>query len=480
MPKMKLRCLSVLAISCLFILSCQNQEEMVNTPEEEPIPTTPEKPWAWARTINGPSEEDEIDAVATDDEGNVYLSGKFEQSLSIEGHNEPLTSRGRADIMVAKYTRVGNLEWVRHFGSTSEDNIFDADCDRDGNLILSGYFGQTVDFGGITLSAQGNLDMVVLKMSPEGDVIWAKKFGSTEEDGGNEVEIGPQNEIIVGAGSKGNFESISATGLQDAYVVSLNPDGEINWIRTVQGPGIARAKAIEVDELGRVYLGGDYAGDNYFISNNQPISFPNYGNIDAYLISYSSNGDLRWWKTYGGPEDEICKGLINTSDNSLYLAGQFQNEVPFDGQVLNSMGGSRDIYLWKLDENGTSVWLRHIKSQQNLLGAELGIDDRDNVWFGMSTAGTVEFPENTINYRRVSDCQGDNCPVILSYSPTGELNALHHLEQSDDARFGEIAVSGNRVYLDCPFTENLTINDRLLSSQSDSKDGAIVAFDINP
>lgn len=474
----KWRCLVGLFIFSLFWSACQDEEETMQVPGGEPEMPTHETPWAWARTINGPSEEDEIDAVATDGTGNVYISGKFEQTLTIEGHEEPLVSRGRADIMVVKYNRTGELEWVRHFGSASEDNIFDADIDLDGNLILSGYFGQTVDFGGINLSAQGSLDMVVLKMSPEGDVIWAKKFGSTAEDGGNEVEIGPQNEIIVGAGSKGDFESIPATAFQDAYVLSLSPDGETNWIRAIQGAGAARAKAIEVDELGRVYLGGDYSGENHLIVDGQQIDFPIYGNIDAYLVSFSVDGDFRWSKTYGGTGDEICKGLINTSDNSLYLAGQFANTVPFDGQVLNSNSGSRDLYLWKIDENGESIWLRHIASAQNLLGAELGIDEQDRVWFGMSTSGSVEFPENSVSSRSVSNCAGSNCPILVSYTQDGQLNTLMQLPLSDDARFGEIAVSGDRVYVDCPYTGNFTINDRLISSEQGSKDGAIVAFDI--
>lgn len=187
--------------------------------------------WNWARQLNGPTDEEEIDAVASDSIGNVYISGKFEQSVEIEGLNLPLFSAGLPDIMFTKYDPNGNMIWTKQYGSTGDDNVFDADCDSEGNIILSGYFEGTVTFDTITLTASGGTDMMVLKFSPEGNIIWAQQMGGINDDGGNEVSVGPNDRIVVGAQSKGDFSAGSFnfpnTGSQDAYLISITSTGTV-------------------------------------------------------------------------------------------------------------------------------------------------------------------------------------------------------------------------------------------------------------
>jgi len=43
-----------------------------------------------------------------------------------------------ADIMVVKYDKNGILQWTLHLGGLITDNIFDAVCYNQGNLVLSG------------------------------------------------------------------------------------------------------------------------------------------------------------------------------------------------------------------------------------------------------------------------------------------------------------------------------------------------------
>ena len=249
----------------------------------------------WAKLLSGPTNEDEIDAVASDSQGNVYVSGKYEQDLKIEGQSTPIEATGnKADIMIVKYNKEGIWQWTRNFGSTGEDNIFDAVCDVQGNLILSGYFEGTVAFGDFELTSQAGLDMVLLKISPDGTVLKAIALGGNGDDGGNEVAIGNDNEIIVGAQSNGTFEGIPNTGNVDAYIMSFTNDLVLNWVRAIKGGGDARAKAVEVDDNGNVYLGGDYRNANSVDVNGTSKSFENFGGTDAFIASWTSSGVFRW------------------------------------------------------------------------------------------------------------------------------------------------------------------------------------------
>ncbi|MGB3617785.1 MAG: hypothetical protein WBA12_06670 [Catalinimonas sp.] len=441
------------------------------------VTTDTDLQFAWSRLMNGPSDEDEIDAVAADDAGNVYLSGKFEDSLRVAGRDGAIRSVGRADIMVVKYDAGGALRWVKCYGGPGEDNIFDATCDDQGNLILSGYFEGTVSFGSFTLTAVGGLDMVLLKLSPDGEVLRAVRFGGAGDDGGNEVAVGPGNQVVVGAQSDGTFEGITNTGGQDAHLLSLTSDFVVNWIRTVEGAGAARAKAVAVDAGGNVYLGGDYRGANGI--RDAGGAFLNLGGTDAYLASWTAAGAWRWVKNWGGPGNDLCKGVAATAQGALFAVGQFTGTVDFDGTPLTSTPGSQDLFVWKLDDGGAPTWLRHVRAPENLTGAEVTTDEQDRLYFGLGIGGPVEFQSGDNAFERVVSCGGRNCPVLVRYDADGNFSTSLRAERSNDARFGELAYSGRTVYVDCVLLGGPhVIGGDTLTSQGGTKDAAVVAIEV--
>ncbi len=436
-------------------------------------------PFKWTQSLNGPSEEDEIDAVASDKDGNVFISGKFEETLSIGGQSEKIRSNGRADIMVVKYDREGNWLWTKHFGGLEEDNIFDADCDEDGNVILSGYFQDVVQFDEFTLTSKGGFDMVLVKLDPNGNVIWAYNYGGSDDDGGNEIVISDDDKILVGAGSKGTFEGIKNTGRQDAYLLSLDKDGKVEWIQAVKGRGDARAKAVAVDSVGNVYLGGDYRENNYVEGEGKKIKFDKYGGRDAYLVSYTSEGAFRWKKDWGNKGVDFCKGIACSSQDELYAVGQFQNKVSFNNDVLNSKNGTRDLFVWKLDNKGRTKWLRHIKSADKLSGAEVALNEEDDLVFGLGLTGNTDFQINRSDFNTISPCEGIRCPVLIKYKKNGQQVDYIVADKSHNGRFGEIAISGKRIYIDCEIIDgSYTFGNYVINSTiKNSKDAVITAVE---
>lgn len=466
---------SLISISTCFLItiffSCKKDDTL-----ELPIPQSLLQ-FKWTNAIKGNTEEDEIDAVASDLQGNVYVSGKFEDKITIDGQNGTMTSNGMADIMVVKYDKDGNLKWTKQFGGSQEDNIFDAAIDNQGNVVLSGYFQGTVQFGDYTLTSQGGFDMVVLKINPDGKVLWAKKYGGSGHDGGNEVVIGNNNKILVGAQSNGTFEGITNTGNQDAYVLSLDENGSVEWIQAIKGTGDARAKAIEVDNFGNVYIGGDFMSNTYIENNGTTIQLEEFGNRDAYLASFTANGTYRWSKSWGNDGVDFCKGIVTTSQNEIYAVGQFQKTVSFNDDELTSESNTKDLFVWKIEHTGTTKWLRHISSSEKLSGAEVAIDADDNLVFGLGITGTTNFQIGNSDFTTVTACGGIRCPVLIKYHNSG--NSIDYLSanQSNDGRFGELAVSNNTVYIDCEIIGgSYTFGTDHVTTVNNSKDAAIVAI----
>ncbi len=71
------------------------------------------------------------------------------------------------------------LIWAKGWGGSSIDDIGGILVLQDGNLLVSGDFFTTVDFdsgtGTTNLTADGS-DGFLMKITPDGDLIWVKQF----------------------------------------------------------------------------------------------------------------------------------------------------------------------------------------------------------------------------------------------------------------------------------------------------------------
>lgn len=436
----------------------------------------------WVHTGGGTGNEDEIDAVASDSQGNVYTSGKFEGAITIG--DVTLTSRGKADIFVALYDINGTLQWVEQFGGTGEDNIFDAVCDSQDRLILSGYFEGTVDFQDTTLTSHGGLDAVVLSMDRDKRVLWAKKFGGTQSDGGNEVSIDSQDNIVLGVGSNSDLSlssvhltsplSFTAAGDQDAYLFKLDPLGELLWARRLAGARTERAKSIAVLENDDIMFGGDFRGEPVLEGGDMEArKLSSKGQFDAWTSRWSAQGEYLWHKTWGGAGNDIAKGAAHDSSNGAFIVGTFEDTVQFDDMQLTATN-SQDIFLAKLSPDGLFLWVRHIKSEEDVMGAELE-PYKGGAVFGCSIFAETQVVEQDATFTTTVGAVIQ--PLLLQFDDEGVLVTQTLLQDVLDGRFDELSVSGDRIFIDMVYrpddVDNVVLDEQL--PRYGKKDFALVS-----
>jgi hypothetical protein len=136
----------------------------------------------WASAMGG-SSYDVGNSIAIDAASNVYTTGYFGGDVDFDpsAGTLTLTSLGGNDFYVQKLDSDGNLDWAKSAGGTESDITHDLTFDNDGNVLITGYYDGTVDFdpgaGTSNLTAVGNTDLFVLKLSGSGDFIWAFSIG---------------------------------------------------------------------------------------------------------------------------------------------------------------------------------------------------------------------------------------------------------------------------------------------------------------
>src|SRR5439155_3523626 len=96
-----------------------------------------------------------------------------------------------------KYTAAGDHVWSKHLGGTGDDLAMGVDVDGTGNVVVTGGFTGAVNFGGGVLTSAGMSDIFVAKYGADGTYLWASRFGSTGNDRANSVAVDSSGNVLV-------------------------------------------------------------------------------------------------------------------------------------------------------------------------------------------------------------------------------------------------------------------------------------------
>jgi hypothetical protein len=139
--------------------------------------------------------------VAVDAGDNVFIAGFFMDSWNLGGGT--MTSAGGRDAFVAKYDAAGSPLWSRQFGDDMEQQLWGVAVDGQGGAIVSGYFQGTVDLGAGAMVSAGESDFVLAHYAADGSLAWARRFGDAAAQVGHDVSLGPSGKIISIGGFAG-------------------------------------------------------------------------------------------------------------------------------------------------------------------------------------------------------------------------------------------------------------------------------------
>src|SRR5690554_5502649 len=124
-------------------------------------------------------------------------------AISSDGTKLYATGDRSGGIFVTKINNglSASEDWIKTFGSTSKGQAIAVDGDD--NVFFTGNFSGTVDFDPSaatnSLTAIGTSDAFVASLDTDGDYLFAKQFGGTSSSNqGNAIQIGTNGEVFSG------------------------------------------------------------------------------------------------------------------------------------------------------------------------------------------------------------------------------------------------------------------------------------------
>jgi hypothetical protein len=178
----------------------------------------------WSKRF-GSSGDDLVNGLAIDGAGDVALSGKFQGSVNFGGGS--LASAGGDDAFLVKLAgSSGGHSWSKRFGSTSQDIATGVAADGSGNFVVSGQFSGAVDFGGGALASLGT-DVFAAKFNSAGAHVWSRRFGGADAQIGDGVAAAPNGDVTLTGFFNQTIDfgtgPLTSAGGFDGFITKIGP-----------------------------------------------------------------------------------------------------------------------------------------------------------------------------------------------------------------------------------------------------------------
>lgn len=324
----------------------------------------------WTRTYGG-AEYDGINCVQQISDGNFVAVG-YTGSYGVPG---------RDHIYFMKIDGSGDTLWTRVIGGNGSEVAYSVQETSDGGFIIG---AATSSFGA------GGTDFYLIKANSNGDTIWTKTYGGSDQDVLRCVQQTSDGGYILTGTTKSY-----GIGLEDIWLIKTDSQGQTTWTKTYGGSSNDEASAVQQTVDGGYIVAGitsSFGAD------------PDNG----YLVRTNSTGDTLWTRTYGGDLDEDFRTVQQTTDGGFIAAGACQ-------------------YLVKTSSTGDTLWTRYYQPSGVIYSIQQLPDG------GYIMAGSCH-PPNQPSYNIV---RTDSIGAILwsrTYGGT-ENDIAHSIQQTTDGGY---------------------------------------------
>jgi hypothetical protein len=236
----------------------------------------------WDETYQGPLDR-MLAGLAPADDGKWFLTGTT-------GY----------DLWVLMTDSNGEVIWEDAIGGTQYEVGWALAKAGENAFVVA---GNTQSNNGDVTGYQGYHDAWVVMLDTTGQIQWAQTFGGGSFDSVSEILILPSGEILaLGTTDSYNGDVTGHAGESDAWLLLINPDGELIWDRTLGGDSHESGSGLALADDG-IIVAANSMFPNGDVSSNQgsydlwvvklqtgPVTVAENISVDLQLFPNPSNG----------------------------------------------------------------------------------------------------------------------------------------------------------------------------------------------
>ncbi|HEX2607690.1 MAG TPA: hypothetical protein VHK91_09940 [Flavisolibacter sp.] len=308
-------------------------------------------PVASQFNIGGSSVDEIRSMIKTSDGGSLQVGSTSSRDQDISmGH-------GSKDILVIKFDNKGIRQWVKTYGGLEDDIAFSVTSSSDGGFVITGSTSSS-EWDPAHFHA-GNADLLVFKISADGNQLWSRVFGGNASEAGYSVISTTEGGFLVAGETSSSTGSGDIwfnhnSGNSDGWVLKLKADGDTSWTRSFGGSAYDVFESVIAATDGTYILGGRTRSDDGDVTNNGR-------GWDGWLIKFkdliTQQPEIKWSKKYGGSVVDRIQSLAATSNGGCIAVGYSNSQ---DGDLTGALFFGTNGWILGIDGSGATLFNKTI------------------------------------------------------------------------------------------------------------------------
>jgi uncharacterized protein (TIGR03437 family) len=342
--------------------------------------------------------------VAVDSQGNIFMAGQTVSStLPATTGAAQTTYGGNTDAFIAKFSPDGTLLWCTYFGGSAYDYANALAVDSAGNVVVTG-LTQSANLpvlNAFQRALQGNSNAFVVKLNPAGQILYSTYLGGSGGIQGNAIAADAAgNAYLAGRTTSEDFPGQPPGTVGDTFVAKLDAAGALVYSfiysRNILGP-----RGIAVDSSGSAYVVGQPEGPSY----------PSLNLNLAFVFKLSPDGThLLYESFFGGSQNNDEAAIAVDSTGAVYIAGTTDSVDFPQVHSLQPSIGARPLWVsidggntWSPFDNLPFAYLQTLVPDPTTPGT---------LYAGASDLGVFKSVDGAGDWTRISN--GIATPAIYS------------------------------------------------------------------
>lgn len=383
----------------------------------------------------------------SDEDGNLYTAALYNGTIDMDpGASEVFftSTLNNDDIFIQKLSPTGDFLWGMSLGAINADYFGDIKVDNSGNIIVTGSFSASQGthdiLGGpevYQVTLKGSTDAFVAKISPNGELLWVKTFGSSDSEESREIAITTDNHIIVAGYYKStmdvdpgpNVSELTGIGtMLKTFIVELDSNGEFVKKASITSTQGTHVTGLTISNEGYLTIGGGFAGVLDADPGTNVVSVQGSNIRDIMLIQLDTDFNYRWHYHFTGSAYENITAIKKDANDNIYAVGDYNGTAYFQPGVPTSSPAQNTVFLIKVDENGQLSDYKLFSGTNIEHTYTLALDDQQAVYLSIRFIETLDVDPGIgiVNVTTQNSTIAENCLIKLNNNL--ELVWYHHFD----------------------------------------------------
>jgi len=290
----------------------------------------------WTKLLGSAGSAGAYSLAVDPSSGSVVVAG------SVTGDLTPTAVGGNTDSFVAKYDSDGKQTWVRQIAPVSNDRANGVSIDSSGNIYVGAQVGGALASG---QTSAGGTDAYLTKLTSQGTLVYNRQFGTSAEDAARHTAIASDGNVVVASVENGHailrkYDAADGTtpALWELDLGDLQ-GGTLGGL-TISG--------------GQIYLSGATTNSSLTAGGAASVGNANSGGRDAFVFGASESGNADF-VSYAGTSGSDQGGGVTVTGGKIYLTGTTTGT--FAGASSNG-ASAQNLFVAQFDTSGAFGWAK--------------------------------------------------------------------------------------------------------------------------